>query len=382
MREETDIMGYWDCKQCGTKKIKGTLRDCPSCGMPRGKDVKFYMSGPDIELTEEEKKTKGKGADWLCKCCGSFNSALDDTCTSCGAERTSDDYFSVKKKQEDSDETDSSEDFDSDIDSMENSDSDTDSSKDYKIVEKRSSYATEKEDKKTPFDKSVIVKALLGVICAILMISGIVYAVSPKTHHWTVMDKYWTSYVDIERNTYAAENDWTLPSDADLDYARSEIHHYDKEPDGTTEETYQSYEQVGSHTEERVDYSDNGDGTFHRSTYTVTVPDYGYVTKTRTVTKYKDVPVYKTKYYYHIWRWKYVKTLDKTEHGNKKVSYADTKLSDKERYNNKREKYCIKYLEKDKEKTTKVSLSHYKDFDVDKTYKVKTQLGTIIEISE
>ena len=53
MREETDIMSYWDCKQCGTKKIKGTSRDCPSCGMPRGKDVKFYMSGPDIELTEE-----------------------------------------------------------------------------------------------------------------------------------------------------------------------------------------------------------------------------------------------------------------------------------------------------------------------------------------
>lgn len=209
MREETDIMGYWDCKQCGTKKIKGTLRDCPSCGMPRGKDVKFYMSGPDIELTDEEKETKGKGADWLCKCCGSFNSALDDTCTSCGAERTSDDYFSVKKKQEEEKESASIEE-----DKETNTDTDTDSSKGYKVVENRSSFVKEKI---TSIDKSLIVKALLGVICAILLISCIVYAFSPKTHHWTITDKYWTSYVDVEQNRYVAEDDWFLPNGADLD---------------------------------------------------------------------------------------------------------------------------------------------------------------------
>lgn len=374
MREETDIMGYWDCKQCGTKKIKGTLRDCPSCGMPRGKDVKFYMSGPDIELTEEEKETKGKGADWLCKCCGSFNSALDDTCTSCGAERTSDDYFSVKKKQEEESIASNEEDKE-----YASSEEDKDSEKGYKVVEKRSSFVKEKI---TSFDKSIIVKALLGVICAILLISGIVYAFSPKTHHWMITDKYWTSYVDVEQNRYVAEDDWYLPNGADLDYERSEIHHYDRVQDGTTVETYQSYEQVGSHTEERVDYSDNGDGTFHRSTYTVTVPDYGYVTRTRTVPKYKDVPVYQTKYYYHIWRWCYVKTLDKTEHGNKKVSYVDKKLGEKERYTNKRVKYWILYQEKEKEKKKKISASHYEEFDVDKTYKVKIQLGIIKEINE
>lgn len=376
MREETDIMGYWDCKQCGTKKIKGTVRDCPNCGMPRGKNVKFYMSGPDIELTEEEKETKGKGADWLCKCCGSFNSILDDTCTSCGAERTTDDYFSVKQKQVDSNGTDRS--ANSDIDDV----NETNSSKGYKIVEKRSSFVKEEENKKTSLNKSVIVKALLGVICAILMVSSIVYAFSPKTHNWTITDKYWTSYVDVERNTYVAENDWYLPDGADLDYTRREIHHYDKVEDGSTQEEYQSYEQVGSHSETRTDYTDNGDGTFHKSTYTVDVPDYGYVTKTRTVTKYKDVPVRKTKYYYHIWRWKYVKTLNKTEHGNKKVYYAETKLGEKERYDNKRVKYTIKYLVKEKEKTKEISDEEYEQFDIDKTYKVKTHLGIIKEITE
>ena len=51
--KEYDVMGYWDCPVCQTKKIKGTLRDCPNCGAPRGKDVKFYMDGEDLRLTEE-----------------------------------------------------------------------------------------------------------------------------------------------------------------------------------------------------------------------------------------------------------------------------------------------------------------------------------------
>ena len=54
--KEYDVMGYWDCPVCQTKKIKGTLRDCPNCGAPRGKDVKFYMDGEDLRLTEEEEK--------------------------------------------------------------------------------------------------------------------------------------------------------------------------------------------------------------------------------------------------------------------------------------------------------------------------------------
>ena len=56
--KEYDVMGYWDCPVCQTKKIKGTVRDCPNCGAPRGKDVRFYMDGEDVRLTEEEEKKK------------------------------------------------------------------------------------------------------------------------------------------------------------------------------------------------------------------------------------------------------------------------------------------------------------------------------------
>lgn len=55
------VMGYWDCPYCSTKHIEGTRRECPSCGKPRGQEVKFYMDGVRY-LSEEESRTKGKGA--------------------------------------------------------------------------------------------------------------------------------------------------------------------------------------------------------------------------------------------------------------------------------------------------------------------------------
>lgn len=95
------VMGYWDCPYCSTKHIEGTSRECPSCGKPRGQEVKFYMDGVRY-LSAEESRTKGKGADWLCDHCGNYNSALNTRCSSCGAERGSNDkaYFDVRKEQD------------------------------------------------------------------------------------------------------------------------------------------------------------------------------------------------------------------------------------------------------------------------------------------
>lgn len=53
------VMGYWDCPYCSTKHIEGTKRECPSCGKPRGQEVKFYMDGVRY-LSAEESRTKGK----------------------------------------------------------------------------------------------------------------------------------------------------------------------------------------------------------------------------------------------------------------------------------------------------------------------------------
>lgn len=175
-----------------------------------------------------------------------------------------------------------------------------------------------------------------------------------------------------------------MPEDATLNRTAREIHHYKQVQTGTKTETYQSYEKTGSHTETRTSYSNNGDGSFHRSTYTVTVPDYGYVTRTRTVPVYKDVPVYKTKYYYHIWRWRYNRTLLAKEHGDKKVYYRTCTLGEKERYGNQKVTYTVKLLNVKKDKTKKYTINKdlYKQFKNGKTYKVTIQAGTIKKIEE
>lgn len=83
------ILGYWDCKQCGTSKISGELRDCPTCGKPRPDGTRFYVSdvrNPTYVSTETEKEVRKRGRDWTCEYCGSMNSGLVTVCPGCGAE--------------------------------------------------------------------------------------------------------------------------------------------------------------------------------------------------------------------------------------------------------------------------------------------------------
>ena len=104
------VMGYWDCKYCGTDGIEGTRRDCPNCGHPRDKDVKFYMKSRTHEevaanneyLSEKQAATKGKGADWECSFCGALNSVLSTSCKSCGHPREESDlnYFQMRARED------------------------------------------------------------------------------------------------------------------------------------------------------------------------------------------------------------------------------------------------------------------------------------------
>ena len=49
---------------------------------------------------------------------------------------------------------------------------------------------------------------------------------------------------------------------------------------------------------------------------------------------YRDKPIYRTKYYYTIWRWKYDRT-ETAEGGGKTPEYPDPQLTDKERLGKK-----------------------------------------------
>ena len=350
--KEYDVMGYWDCPVCQTKKIKGTLRDCPNCGAPRGKDVKFYMDGEDLRLTEEEEKKKGKGADWMCEFCGAYNSALSTSCTSCGAEKTTKSYFDIQKEKEAS----------------------------TKKEEPKPEPPKPKPQPQKPADapkKNKKFKGwIVGLIAVALLITGLVWMLTPKTYNGTVKDKYWESSVEVEKNTRCYESDWSLPSDAELDKKATEIRTYRQVQDGTKTETYETYEIVGYHDEDV--YEDNGDGTFHHSTKSV--PDYDYVTHTREVPNYVEEPVYDTKYYYYIWRWKKDRTLHAKEHGNVELYYKEENLKDAERYGEKTSTYYVKFQRGKKTKTYEVSSQMYKQLKTGKKYEIVVQAGEIQKI--
>ena len=92
------VVGRWDCSYCGTKGIRGSERECPNCGRPRGEDVKFYVDDPKDYVPEDEATQISKEPDWMCEFCGSYNSAKLTKCMSCGAERgKSKDYFQVQE---------------------------------------------------------------------------------------------------------------------------------------------------------------------------------------------------------------------------------------------------------------------------------------------
>lgn len=93
------VVGRWDCSYCGTKGIRGSERECPNCGRPRGEDVKFYVDDPKDYVPEDEATKISKEPDWMCEFCGSYNSAKLTKCMSCGAERgKSKDYFQISEK--------------------------------------------------------------------------------------------------------------------------------------------------------------------------------------------------------------------------------------------------------------------------------------------
>ena len=96
------IEGLWDCPYCGTKGNRGSVRECPCCGKPRGNDTKFYLPKEKNYLSDEEANKISKEPDWLCSFCDSYNSATTTVCHECGHTRDESDlnYFEKQKKNE------------------------------------------------------------------------------------------------------------------------------------------------------------------------------------------------------------------------------------------------------------------------------------------
>ncbi len=375
------VMGYWDCKYCGTNGIEGIRRDCPNCGHPRDKDVKFYMKSKSHEevvanndyLSDKQAATKGKGPDWECSFCGALNSTLSNSCKSCGHLRDESDvdYFRMRAREDAENGT------GAERSSYLNHDA-AGYGSDTPI------FSTGKTNVRVENLEGSNWKKILLAVIALLVICGIVWSAIPHTKTLQVLNKNWEYHIQIEEYRYVADSGWDLPSGADLNRTASEIHHYNSVIDHYETKTryYEERVQSGSHTE--YSYSDNGDGTFTEHSYSV--PDYDYVTRSETYQDpvYVQVPVYRTKYYYHLWRWVYKREV-KTSGVNDEPYYGDMNLEENERESTKYESYSLDVYDakkKDDVRTYRINRREWFRLSPGSVIKVKIKGDWIDEIVE
>lgn len=217
------VEGYWDCTYCDTKGIGGLTKVCPNCGNPQAKNLKFYLKpGAKKYLAPEIADNYGKGADWVCAFCGSFNRYNATICENCGAGKadSEEDYFGKKVSVT------PKEDYMSDY---------------YGIDEKPQSPSYEKEDisgKKSSYDekddyiisdtkteeKSLLengdffsnIKAIFGITAGIVGLIAIIMLIisifTPKNYSAQISDKTWNRNVTVQELRTLKEDDWNVPS--------------------------------------------------------------------------------------------------------------------------------------------------------------------------
>lgn len=375
---EKIVEGLWDCPYCEAKRIGGLTKHCPECGHPQDKDTQFYMGEKKHYLTDEEIDAIGTEPDWVCDYCQSLNNTKYIYCSNCGAprEKETKDYFSNKEKS----------------DSKKNSPVNHTQTND--SIESQSESDTPKSNVKPTINNSESpvnhkqsnIRKLLCIFGALFatisIILGLFALFSPKYVDATVSAMNWERNIDIEEYRTVKENDWTLPSGGRLLYTQSEIRSYNTVLDHYETKTRTVTEQVLDGYDTNTYYTDNGNGTF--TEHTSQTPRYRTETKLETYQEpvYRQDPVYDTKYYYEIERWKYERT--ETSSGTNDTPYwVNCKLNDKERIAKKKATYTISFMdENDKTHQYRCDYDEYKQYKPNDTVKLKLIANCINEIGK
>ena len=374
------IEGYWDCPQCGKKKIRGRYRYCDSCGRPRGNGVKFYMLDRTYAENQDEISDE---PDWYCSFCQSLNSAKSKVCESCGSSQADSDknYFAMlaedeKKKREERQAAYNNPEPDYKEYNSNHSD------EDYKNT--FTSNET-KEPEKTNLFQNIgnKFKGLLFVIPILFLIALMVNFFIPKEQSLVVTETNWERVIEIQEYKTVKESDWSVPNGGRLYDTRSEIHHYDQVVDHyETVEEQKSEQYISGYESVVTGTRDLGNGYFEEITENRPVYSTRYWTETHEEPVYKSVPVYQTKYYYEIERWVH-KENEKTNELNNEDYWAEISLKENEREGVKKETYKI-ITENNKKKTKEYQLD-YSDWEKLKAgdeIKAKISAGNIKEILE
>lgn len=382
----TIIELVWDCPYCHTKYIQGHEYICPNCGRRRGEETKFYR--PDVDVIV--KGPIDKRPDWYCDSCGSYNKAADLNCHSCGAPRSTETYFDVQKRLK---EKTAVHQISSDI--IVNDDCEEDGYTPFSepthdtpvydatpVTDYSQPKPVARTQKRTSFH-SFNMKWL--AIIAILLL-GIIL-LWPKCKTITVNRTDWSRSIQIEQNTLVEENDWNLPSDAEeLLYTRQEIHHYDHVLDHYETVTEYKTREVFDGYDTYYTYNDLGNGYAERVEHQTPKYRTESYTEMHEEPVYRDEPVYRTKYYYTIWRYKYHHSVTVSDYSDithtVEPYWPEYQLSNKQRIGAHIEKYAITCTECKKQKNYTCDYELWVQFIPGDTYKVKTAFGRITKIIE
>lgn len=368
--------GRWDCNDCGRIANLGREENCPGCGKPRSKDVKFYLLENESVVIDIKQIERAKvGPDWYCNFCNGSNPANQKICNGCGASRERDssahlvtDYNFADRK------------------SVGGVSIEKDGGKDEEFSN-HGLYSGSKNSK-----DGMKLNKILAIGAAIFGFFIIAFLISLffKTHDVPikVSNFSWSRSIEIEKYTKVHESDWDSPIGAYNVREEQKIHHYEQVQVG--EETYtetESYEeQVGSHTVV-VGQRDLGNGYFED--ITEEVPDYE--TRTREITKtrpvYEDQPVYRTWYEYDIDKWVYDHNENSSGQDHNPY-WPKINIEKNQREGSRKETYSVVFRsmkEDDKHDTYQlnVDLNQWMNFKINEEHigKVNT-FGTLLRVEK
>lgn len=313
----TDYVGLWDCHYCGEKGIEGYTYDCPGCGRPRAKDVRFYLPTSPKVATPEQMALMGHDPNWYCLYCGSGNKDENTTCWNCGAEKgAAPEHQRHVYMDDDVPHSEEEAEVDTPVETA-----------NYTEPESWEPYreALRETIKKAQVTTQTGKRVLVGIgVALVFLLAFLLYQFFFNTHTASAyIDGFsWKRNVAFQEYKTLHEEGWSVPAGGRTTGSTRKQNGTVRISDGYTTESYTDtcyrYETqmdtcYRSVYNPRTCTSDNGNGSF--STYdcgssstesyscskSVSVP-YS-CTKTRQVEQYHYEPTYGTWYYYDIDRW-------------------------------------------------------------------------------
>ena len=294
------LEGCWDCAYCGSKLIRGGLRNCPACGHPRDKNVKFYLG--EARNYVEKPEDIDPNPDWICSFCDALNPNGAEICQGCGSSKADSErnYFEQRRLEEEKNKP--------------------------KVEEPRTG---------SPLRLLILLALVAAIIFSVMSMSG------PKTKTITFTDKQWVRTEEVEVYKAVQESGWSAPQDAYDITTRSEIYAYQNVFSHYVTQYRTVARQVFDGYDTYTTYEDMGNGYFKEVEHSTPRYRTEYVTEEYQEPVYIRTPVYRDKYYYTIEKWVVDRTLKSSGNGDEEPYFKSVRLGEGQRIGTQVEEYTL-----------------------------------------